>query len=304
MPAEQADYFDARDREALQSTALVDIAEEQVEVGGQLRVIHSQKLTLRDAQGRAQYLLGIIEDITERQRVERMKNEFVSTVSHELRTPLTVIAGALGLLADGVLERKPQRAREMIEAAHANSLRLTTLINDLLDMEKLAAGKMQFSIQREDLSLLVRQAIAENQGYAEQHGAHIHISGGQELSLPVNVDAQRLLQALANLLSNVAKYSPPGGEVEVQLRRVSGDAVEVAVRDQGPGIPAAFRERIFEKFAQADATNTRSKGGTGLGLAITRDLVEGMGGAIGFESEEGRGTSFHLRFPLADSLDA
>jgi signal transduction histidine kinase len=187
----------------------------------------------------------------------------------------------------------------MIEAAHANSLRLTTLINDLLDMEKLAAGKMQFVIQREELTALVRQAIAENQGYAEQHGAQIRLSEGPGLALPVDVDAQRLLQALANLLSNVAKFSPPGGEVEVRLRLLPGQAVQVEVQDQGPGIPEAFRERVFEKFAQADATNTRLKGGTGLGLAITRELVEGMGGTIGFESGQGRGACFHLRFPLA-----
>ena len=299
MPHEQALRLIASDRIALESREIVDVPEVTYETPAGPRVLHTQKLVLRDALGRPQHLLAISEDITERLRIERMKNEFVSTVSHELRTPLTVISGALGLLIGGVLERKPQRAREMIEAAHANSLRLTALINDLLDMEKLAAGKMQFVVQREDMVELVQRAISENQGYAEQHGAHIRLGEGAGLALPVDVDAQRLLQALANLLSNAAKFSPPGGEVEVRLRTLPGAAVQIEVQDQGPGIPEAFRARVFEKFAQADATNTRLKGGTGLGLAITRELVEGMGGSIGFESEEGRGACFHLRFPLA-----
>lgn len=298
LPAELADYFDARDREALASTELVDIPQEQVDIAGSVRVVHSQKLTLRDEQGRAQYLLGIVEDITERERVERMKNEFVSTVSHELRTPLTVIAGALGLLADGVLERKPQRAREMIETAYANSQRLTSLINDLLDMEKLAAGKLRFELRSEDMGELARRAVGENQGYAEQHGAKIRLLLQDEGPLPVSVDAQRMLQVFANLLSNAAKFSPAGGVIELRLRCPSEGEVQVEVEDQGPGIPAEFRQRVFEKFAQADATNTRATGGTGLGLAITRELVQGMGGSIGFESEPGRGACFYLRFPL------
>ena len=299
LPPEQARRLVASDLIALEGREIVDIPEEEYLTPAGSRVLHTQKLVLRDALGRPQYLLAISEDVTERLRVERMKNEFVSTVSHELRTPLTVIAGALGLLMGGVMERKPQRAREMVEAAHANSLRLTALINDLLDMEKLAAGKMQFAIQREDMAQLVQQAISENQGYAEQHGARIRLVEGDGLVLPVEVDAQRVLQVLANLLSNAAKFSPPGGEVAVRLRELPGRLALVEVQDQGPGIPESFRDRVFEKFAQADATNTRAKGGTGLGLAITRELVEGMGGAIGFESQEGRGACFHLRFPLA-----
>ena len=240
--------------------------------------------------------LGIAEDITERKRAERLKNEFVSTVSHELRTPLTSIAGALGLLTGGAMGELPPLLRPMIDIAHKNSLRLNHLINDLLDMEKIAAGKMDFDMREQALMPLVEQALEANKGYGEQRRVHFVLTERLDTA-EVRIDAQRLQQVLANFLSNAAKFSPEGGQVEVAVACHQGQ-VRVAVCDHGSGIPSEFRARIFEKFSQADGSDTRQKGGTGLGLAITKELVEKMGGAVGFDSTEGQGATFWVDLPL------
>lgn len=241
---------------------------------------------------------GIVRDIGERKRVEQMKNQFVSTVSHELRTPLTSIAGSLGLLVGGALGEMPERAKQMLDIAHKNSLRLTHLINDLLDMEKIAAGKMQFDMQLHPLMPLIEQALEGNQAYGATHGVRFLLTGAAP-DASVRVDAQRLMQVLSNFLSNAAKFSPKGDVVEVGVQSRDG-RVRVAVTDHGPGIPTEFRARIFQKFSQADASDTRQKGGTGLGLAITKELVEHMGGDVGFDSVEGQGATFYFTLPLAD----
>ncbi|OYY94036.1 MAG: hypothetical protein B7Y41_08875 [Hydrogenophilales bacterium 28-61-23] len=246
-------------------------------------------------QGKPMYV-GMVRDITERKRVERMKSEFVSTVSHELRTPLTAISGALGLLAGDALGELPTQAQQMIAIAHKNSLRLTHLINDLLDMEKIAAGKLHFDLQPQALRPLLEQALEANRSYGAERRVTLALTGAAS-DVQVRVDSQRLMQVLSNLLSNAIKYSPEDGTVEVAMEQRE-KSLRVTVTDHGPGIPQAFSARIFEKFAQADSSDTRQKGGTGLGLAITRELVERMGGRIGFESVEGQGARFHFDLPL------
>jgi PAS domain S-box-containing protein len=240
--------------------------------------------------------IGVVRDITEQKRAERMKNEFVSTVSHELRTPLTAINGTLGLLQGGVLGELPELALKMITMAFENSQRLAHLINDLLDMEKIAAGKLEFNMETLALMPLIEQTLASTQAYADQFQVRFVLVGRVD-DAKVQVDSQRLSQVLANYLSNAAKFSPTGGTVEVNVIRIEDNWLRIAVQDHGPGIDNAFRERIFQKFSQADSSDTRQKGGTGLGLAITKELVERMGGRVGFDSTPGQGASFYADLP-------
>lgn len=241
--------------------------------------------------------IGLVRDITERKRAEQMKREFVSIVSHELRTPLTSIAGALGLVTGGAVGEVPASMRQMLTIAHQNSLRLSRLIDDLLDMDKLIAGKMPMAMRTQPLAPLLEDALRSNQSYAEQYG--VRFERGTLPALSVTVDENRLQQVLANLLSNAAKFSPAGEAVTLAAER-RGDWVRVSVTDHGPGISEAFQQRIFEKFSQADSSDTRQKGGTGLGLAISRELVERMQGRIGFDTEPGRGTCFWFELPVLD----
>lgn len=234
--------------------------------------------------------IAVIRDIEERKRIERMKNEFVSTVSHELRTPLTAISGSLALINGGALGEVPAGMQQMLQIAHQNSQRLNLLINDLLDMEKLVAGKMDFNLNAYALQTLLEQAVEHNQPYATP--LHVELAlVPPATDVQVMVDKLRLSQVLANLLSNAAKFSPPQSVVKVSTE-LRDNKVRVNVRDYGPGIPEKFQNRIFSKFSQADSTDTRQKGGTGLGLAICKEIIERMDGVIGFDSSSDQGTTF------------
>jgi PAS domain S-box-containing protein len=242
--------------------------------------------------------VAIVQDITEQKKIERMKSELISTVSHELRTPLTSIRGSLGLIGGGVAGELPPQAKMLVDIAHKNSERLILLVNDILDMEKIEAGKMELHFKPVELMSLLHQALEANCAYGEQ----FNVSYELENDLPgimVNVDPDRLMQVMANLLSNAAKFSSAGDKVRVAVI-VSGKRVRVAVKDQGSGISEQFRSQIFQKFAQGDSSDTRKKGGTGLGLSITRAIVEKMGGNIGFSSEPNVLTTFFIEFPLRE----
>jgi len=236
----------------------------------------------------------LVKDIREQKRIDKMKSEFISTVSHELRTPLTSISGALGLIANGMLGEVPEKIKKILDIAFKNSQRLTLLINDLLDMEKLLAGKMSFDIRPQLVVPLVEQVIMENKAYAEKYHVRYRLENHVHQAC-IAVDAFRFQQVLNNFLSNAAKFSPENHEVVVRVDE-RFDVIRIAVIDHGAGIPAAFKTHIFQKFSQADSSNTRDKGGTGLGLAISKELVERMGGNIGFESELGQGSCFYVDF--------
>jgi PAS domain S-box-containing protein len=243
-----------------------------------------------------------VRDIAARRAVERAKDEFVSTVSHELRTPLTSISGSLGLLAGGAAGPLPEKARHLVEIARKNSERLVRLINDILDIEKIESGRIEFRYQAVDLVRLVEQAVEQDRPFADRLGISLEAKSEVE-TMEVVVDPARIGQVLSNLLSNAAKFSPAGAAVVVSVER-RGAAARVSVTDRGPGIPVEFRQRVFDRFAQADGSDTRKVGGTGLGLSIARGIAERHGGGLGFETEMGVGTTFHLDLPLPAPVPA
>ena len=240
----------------------------------------------------------VIRDISVRRQTERLKDEFVATVSHELRTPLTSISGSLGLLAGQWASKLPQSAARLVAIAHTNSQRLVRLINDILDIEKLESGRVVFNLSQVAARSVAEHAIDDNRGYAESYGVHVRLDPASA-DLDVSADPDRLAQVITNLLSNAIKFSPAGGEVLVGVEENASD-VRITVRDCGSGIPDDFKLHIFEKFAQADATNTRQKGGTGLGLSIVKQIVERLGGKIGFDDAPGGGTIFYVDLPVWD----
>jgi PAS domain S-box-containing protein len=237
-------------------------------------------------------VLGVIVDISERKRLERLKDEFVSTVSHELRTPLTSISGSLGLLIGGATGKLPEAAERLLAIAQSNSQRLVRLVNDILDIEKIESNRMVFNFKRVEARAVVQQAIEDNRGFADGYRVRIRLDPAS-VAGEVHADPDRLVQVVTNLLSNAIKFSPPDGEVVASVGR-RNDLIRISVRDHGPGIPLDFRPRMFEKFAQADTTDAGRKGGTGLGLSIVKQIVARLGGAVDFEDAPGGGTVFHV----------
>jgi PAS domain S-box-containing protein len=241
------------------------------------------------------FVLSVVVDISERKRMDRLKDEFVSTVSHELRTPLTSISGSLGLLLGGAAGNLPDAAVRLLSIAHGNSKRLVRLINDILDIEKIESGQVVFNFKRVDARALAEQVIEANRAYADGFGVQIRLDAASQVG-DVPADPDRLAQVVTNLLSNAIKFSPQGGEVVVATEQ-RGDLTRISVRDHGTGIPAEFKPRVFEKFAQADATDARQKGGTGLGLSIVQEIVVRLGGRVTFEDARDGGTVFHVDLP-------
>lgn len=239
--------------------------------------------------------VGITRDITERRRLDKLKSEFISTVSHELRTPLTSIQGSLSLLEHGVANTLPEAAMKLITLASRNSQRLIVLINDLLDIEKLAAGKMSLNLTNVDVVTLVKQSIRDNGGYGLKYNVQ-YVLGQHPDSATVVADSMRLAQVMANLLSNAAKFSGNSQQVDVRILEEAQHCL-VEVEDHGFGIPADFQKEIFNSFAQANNGDTRQQGGTGLGLKISKSLIEAMHGNIGFRTEANLGTCFWFKLP-------
>lgn len=242
--------------------------------------------------------VAIYRDISERLAADKAKREFLATISHELRTPLTSVKGALGLALSGSIGEIPEKVKGMLTLANTNSERLIGLINDILDLEKAESGKMEFNMAEVDLAELVETSVKSNEPYADRHGVslRVDIDKTDEGTFMTIGDVGRLMQVMDNLISNACKFSDRGGEVVVKLT-VHRDWNRVAVADRGAGIPEAAFDKIFDKFTQADSSDTRSKGGTGLGLAITRMIVKEHRGYIWFVSEEGVGTEFFVDLP-------
>lgn len=239
----------------------------------------------------------VINDITQRKEVEKMKDEFISIVSHELRTPLTSIIGSIGLIASKVLGDIPEKAEDLLKIANNNCNRLTLLINDILDLEKIKAGKMDFEFKEYDIVSIVEESIEASVDYARQYDIEYKIINPVDNAI-VKIDKNRLIQVLINLLSNAAKFSHEGSTVDVEIKKINDNMIRVNVKDTGIGIPEEFKPQIYENFSQADSSDTRKKGGTGLGLSITKELITVMGGTINFESKLNEGTNFYIDLPF------
>ncbi|MCC6751660.1 MAG: response regulator [Deltaproteobacteria bacterium] len=240
-------------------------------------------------------VLLTIEDVTERHVLERAKREFISLVSHELRTPLTSIHGAVGLAASGALGELPERVQKMMEIAARNTDRLVRLINDILDLERLEAGRVTLVLAPYEVGSLLQQAAESLSPLAEQAGIQLVVESEPAWAY---ADADRVGQVLTNLIGNAIKFSTRGGRVWLSAAEHEGE-LQLSVRDEGRGIPEEKLGMLFQRFEQVDQGDARGKGGAGLGLAISRSLVELHGGRMWVDSVLGQGSTFTFSLPAA-----
>ncbi|NOX41320.1 MAG: response regulator [Alphaproteobacteria bacterium] len=300
-----SDFNETFDLEAFtnQVQSLIDgevdqVVYERIEQRTQKPVEVTIQYVVPEQAGTEPYFASIVHDITDRKAVEKAKTEFLSTVSHELRTPLTSIKGALGIINAGAAGELNDKLKSLVSIALKNSNRLNRLINDILDIEKIQSGKMDFHLEAMDLSELIKDAIEANDSYAKTLDVRFQTKG-VDAPMLVNGDKDRLMQVMANLLSNAAKFSHSGQCIDVSLTQ-RGRKIRVAVKDRGTGIPKASQATIFEKFTQADSSDQREKGGTGLGLSIVKVMIEAHGSDIAFDSVEGKGTTFYFDLDLLE----
>lgn len=238
----------------------------------------------------------VVHDITQHKAVEKMKDEFISVLSHELRTPLTSIKGTIGLASSGVLGVLPDKVSDILKIADNNCNRLADLINDILDLEKIKAGKMSFDFNNYAIDSIVNEALESSTSYAKQYNVEYTMANSVGSAI-VNVDKNRLIQALLNLLSNASKFSHPNSTVDIEITRINNSTIRVNIKDKGIGIPEEFQPQIYNTFSQADSSDTRKKGGTGLGLSITKEILNMMHCKINFESKINEGTNFYIDIP-------
>ncbi|HEY3368063.1 MAG TPA: response regulator [Symbiobacteriaceae bacterium] len=260
------------------------------------RVFHEFSAPVQDQLGRVMGRIYVYRDITKETEVDRMKSEFIATVSHELRTPMTSIKGSLGLVLGGIAGPLPDEAKELLAIAQNNTDRLIRLINDILDISRIEAGKMEIRKQPLNIPDAVTRAVRELEGFANQREIAVRTDLPDILPRAM-ADSDRLQQVLVNLLSNAIKFSESKTEVEVTAGLEAGE-LRIRVLDHGPGIPKEHLDQIFEKFHRVDNASTRKTGGTGLGLAICKAIVEEHGGRIWAESEVGKGSTFTFTLPV------
>lgn len=227
-----------------------------------------------------------------------LKSQFISVVSHELRTPLTSIKGALDLVNSGKVGDLPPQAQKLLDLAGRNSQRLATLVNDLLDVQKIEEGKMAFKCEVIDIMGFVSDAVLAHESLSEKYSVRFILVLNETKEVWVNTDPSRLMQVFANVISNAAKFSPNNGDISISVV-VETELAKICIRDQGVGIPPGSKEKVFGRFTQIDSTDQRKFGGTGLGMNISKEIMIAIGGDIDYESEPGRGTTFTIAVPRA-----
>ncbi|MEG3436144.1 PAS domain-containing protein [Pannus brasiliensis CCIBt3594] len=258
-----------------------------------------------DAENDCWIVTNVSSDISERHAIERMKDEFISVVSHELRTPLTAIRGAIGLLAAGVLDSQADTAREMLAIASRNCDRLGSLVDDILDLERLKSGNMELEKEPCSVGEIIEKSLDSVAMLAKNAGITLE---SVPLNATVNVDRAAIEQTLVNLIGNAIKFSPAGSTIRVRARAIDPEPdtdfptprILLSVEDRGRGIPADKLESIFGRFQQVDISDARQKGGAGLGLAICQNIVTRHGGKIWAESVLGEGSTFYFTLPLPE----
>lgn len=243
--------------------------------------------------------LWIFREITAERAAARFRDELIANVSHELRTPLTSIVGALGLLEAGEARLLSPSSARLVEIASKNAVRLSRLVDDLLDSDRLESGRFEFEPRVVDLAMLVAEAIELNRPYAARFPVALDYAPAS--TCMVRLDPDRLLQVLGNVIGNAAKFSPVGGTVNLALG-IEAEKATITVTDHGCGMSPAFQQRLFTRFAREEATGI-SRSGSGLGLVIAKGIVEQMGGSIAVASQEGAGTTVSIAFPIAQSSD-
>ena len=298
FPKKIAEQFTAQDKRILAGGSFLQEEIETVFKDGKTGIILTTKFPIIGLDGTIEGIGGINLDFTERKEVEKMKHDFISIASHELRTPLTSLKGALGLINADVIDQIPEKMKPILEIAYRNSERLARLIDDILRMEKIDAGKMEFSMQLLQVPSLISQAISEHAGFGIEHGVSFVVEG-EVPKVSIAGDEVRLMQVFSNLMSNAAKFSSPGTVVRLSARE-NGEDVRISIKDEGQGIPKEFQEKMFDKFSRANTSDTGHHGGTGLGLSIAKAIVERHGGDLLFETEMDVGTTFYFELPKAD----
>lgn len=300
MPKEVGEQHDGY-LESYRHTGVKSVIGKTNEMQGRHRLGEGIPIELRVSEiplGDETFFCGLVRDITERKQMETMKDDFISTVNHELRTPLTSIHGSLNMLETYLKEEEySEKVRFLLSLARNSSERLTHLVNDILDLEKISAGKMEFRMEILNADDLVRDIVDRHLGLAEQYNVEF-VSDLNADGVMIEVDPNRFNQALVNLLSNAAKYSPKNGTVRIRTVQQTDGRFSVSVSDDGPGIPKEFQNRVFERFAQANNAKTDEVGGSGLGLHITKNLIEAFSGDVHYETRVGEGTTFFFVLPV------
>jgi two-component system sensor histidine kinase VicK len=261
---------------------------------GSTRALESNGMPILNENGDLTGFRGVDRDITERKRLEKLQNEFISMVGHELRTPLSSIHGALGLLNKE--ENMPSKMKELLSIAYRNTERLILIINDILDVERFEDSHFNLEKKPVILKKIIQEAVESLIPLAQ----NAQVTLVQEPSLieeVVNTHRDRIMQVIINLLSNAIKFSPPGSRIFISMEKI-GSKLRTLIKDEGKGISEAFKPKVFEKFSQEVVSDNRSKSGTGLGLNISKSIMDHLGGSIGFESTEGKGSTFYFDLPL------